>query len=193
MTYDLDNLTSLLLQFDALKIIIRRTYISGGERVENSAEHSWHLALACWAFAEYSDTDFDVERLIKLALVHDLGEIDAGDTFLYGKDRDSAHIAERQCVERLAMHTGNPITDMVEIWDEQELGKTKEARLVKVVDRLLPFLHNMNSDGQAWKDHGVRLSQVQDVHRFIKDYDSEVYSWFCEKLDYAKDQGWVEE
>jgi len=191
MTQPLDNFADFLLQFDGLKSINRRTYINGGERVENSAEHSWHLALACWAFAEYLDTDFNVERLIKLALVHDLGEIDAGDTFLYGKERESAHIAEKKCVERLASHVGNPLPDMVGIWEEQELGETKEARLVKVVDRLLPFLHNITSQGQAWKDQGVSLSQVQKVHSFIEEYDPEIYTWFLEKLDHASEHGWV--
>lgn len=80
---DLDQLSAFLLQFDALKSVNRRTYINGGERVENSAEHSWHLAIACWAFADLLQDEFDLLKLIKLALVHDLGEIDAGDTFLY--------------------------------------------------------------------------------------------------------------
>lgn len=85
-------ISDFMLQLDVLKSVNRRTYINGGERVEKSAEHSWHLAMACWAFAEPLEDDYDVPKLIKLSLLHDLGEIGAGDTFLYSKNRDNAHI-----------------------------------------------------------------------------------------------------
>lgn len=87
MPHQLDHVSTFLLELDKLKSVNRRTFINGGERVENSAEHSWHLAIACWAFAELLKEDFDLLKLIQLALVHDLGEIDAGDTFLYGSAR----------------------------------------------------------------------------------------------------------
>ena len=139
MPHRLDNVSGFLLELDKLKSVNRRTYINGGERVENSAEHSWHLAMACWTFAELLQGDFDLLKLIQLALVHDLGEIDAGDTFLYGSARVDAHIEERVCVKRLASYPGNTISNFVDIWEEQEAGKSKEAKLLKVIDRLLPF------------------------------------------------------
>ncbi len=95
LTDRISAISDFMLQLDALKSVNRRTYINGGERVENSAEHSWHLAMACWAFAELLQDDYDVPKLIKLALLHDLGEIGAGDTFLYSNSRDGAHVAER--------------------------------------------------------------------------------------------------
>lgn len=116
MPHQLDNVSGFLLELDKLKSVNRRTYINGGERVENSAEHSWHLAIACWTFAELLQGDFDLLKLIQLALVHDLGEIDAGDTFLYGTSRGDAHIEERVCVKRLASYPGNTISNLVEIW-----------------------------------------------------------------------------
>jgi len=84
---DIGAITDYFLELDALKLINRRTYIDGGLRVENSAEHSWHLAMACWSIARSFEIDVSEEKLLKLALVHDLGEIDAGNTFLYSKDR----------------------------------------------------------------------------------------------------------
>ncbi|MDX1635469.1 MAG: HD domain-containing protein [Marinobacter sp.] len=192
MTERLDRIAEFLLQLDALKSVDRRTYINGGERLENSAEHSWHLAMACWAFAEQSQEDFDLSKLLRLALLHDLGEIGAGDTFLYSDQRSDAHLEERRYIGELASHPGNPIGDLPELWDEQEAGESREARLLKVIDRLLPFLHNLASQGRAWKDHGIRKSQVLRMHGFIEQENPEVYRWLRSKVDYAVAQGWLE-
>ncbi len=191
MTDRVSNILDFLLRFDSLKSVNRRTYINGGERVENSAEHSWHLAMACWAFAEMLQDNFDVPKLIKLALLHDLGEIGTGDTFLYSNERSSAHIEERKCIEELASHPGNSIGDIVELWEEQEAGESKEARLLKIIDRLLPFLHNITSDGRAWRENKIHKSQVMKMHSFISDENSEIYEWFVSKVDYAVEQGWL--
>ena len=191
MTDRISAMSDFMLQLDALKSVNRRTYINGGERVENSAEHSWHLAMACWAFAELLQDDFDVAKLIKLALVHDLGEIGAGDTFLYSSDRDKAHVKERESVKQIASHPGNPIGDIVELWEEQESGESKEAKLLKVIDRLLPFLHNITSEGRAWQDNGINKSQVLKMHQFIEVESPEIFGWFIAKLEYAVEQGWL--
>lgn len=192
MSERVSNISEFLLHLDALKSVNRRTYINGGERVENSAEHSWHLAIACWAFAELLQEDYDVYKLIKLALLHDLGEIEAGDTFLYSSNRDNAHIEERKGVEKLASHPGNPINDMVELWEEQETGQSKEAKLLKVIDRLLPFLHNISSEGRAWLDNGIHRDQVLKMHQFIETESPEIYGWFINKVNHAVEQGWLD-
>ena len=191
MSERISKISQFLLQLDGLKSVNRRTYINGGERVENSAEHSWHLAMACWAFAELLEEHYDVPKLIKLALIHDLGEIDAGDTFLYSDNRNNAHIEERRCVKRIASHPGNSIEGMVELWDEQELGASKEARLLKVIDRLLPFLHNIASEGRAWQDNDIHKNQVLKMHQFVENENAEIYAWFISELEYAVDQGWL--
>src|SRR5690606_1988134 len=106
--------------------------------------------------------------LLKLALVHDLGEIDAGDTFLYAPARADAGKNERTCVRRLQQHSGNGIADLAEIWEEQETGGSPETKLVKVVDRLLPFLLNISSNGRSWQENEVKKSQVLHAHAFIQ-------------------------
>ena len=191
MSNRISKISGFLLGLDALKSVNRRTYINGGERVENSAEHSWHLAIACWTFAELLEDNYDVEKLLKLALVHDLGEIEAGDTFLYSSERSTAHIEERKGIEKMASHPGNSIEDFVAIWDEQEAGDSKEARLLKVIDRLLPFLHNISSDGRAWRDHGIHKHQVLEMHGFIEAENPEIYEWLIDKIEYAVEQGWL--
>lgn len=191
MNQRISYISDFLLQLDGLKSVNRRTYINNGERLENSAEHSWHLAMACWAFAELLDEDYDKEKLLKLALIHDLGEMEAGDTFLYSKDRNTAHIEERKSVEKLASHPGNPIDDMVELWEEQETGDSKETRLLKVIDRLLPFLHNLSSEGRAWQDNNIHKDRVLKMHSFIENGNPEIYAWFIENVEIAVEKGWL--
>ena len=191
MTDRITDTSNFLLELDALKLVNRRTYINGGKRVENSAEHSWHLAMACWNFAELLEEEYDVPKLIKLALVHDLGEMEAGDTFLYSDKRNTAHIEERKGIEKLASHPGNAIGDMLELWDEQETGDSKETKLLKVIDRLLPFLHNLTSNGQAWQDNNIHKNQVLKMHQFIENENPEIYDWFIKKLEFCVEQGWL--
>ncbi len=192
MSDRISAISDFILQLDALKSVNRRTYINGGERVENSAEHSWQLAMACWAFAELLQEDYDTPKLIKLALLHDLGEIGAGDTFLYSENRGNAHIKERESVAQIASHPGNPIQNVMELWEEQESGESKESRLLKVIDRLLPFLHNISSEGRAWRENNIHKNQILKMHQFIAHENPEIYDWFIKKLDLAVEQGWLD-
>jgi putative hydrolase of HD superfamily len=193
LSVDLVPITNFLLELDALKLTNRKTYVYGGDRVENSAEHSWQLAMACWSISKSFDLGLSEERLIKLALVHDLGEIDAGDTFLYAKERSQAEYAERLCVNRLAGHPGNSIGDLTELWEEQEVGDSKEAKLLKAVDRLLPFLHNIASDGRTWREMNIKRSQVENAHAFIADDFPAIHHWIESNIDLAVGEGWLED
>lgn len=189
----IDRITDYLFALDSLKGVNRKTYVNNASRVENSAEHSWHLAMACWVFAELLPESYDLERLFKLALIHDLGEIDAGDTFLYAPARNDAAEKERKGVERLANHAGNSVQELLHLWDEQELGTSKEAKLMKVLDRLLPFLCNIKTQGKAWAENGVVRSQVAAAHAFIEHENPEVHAWIVQQLDTAVDEGWLAE
>ena len=187
----IDDVTHFLLELDALKRINRRSYVTETTRLENSAEHSWHLAMACWSIAESFELDVNYEKLLKLALIHDLGEIDAGDTFLFADTRNDAHIEERAGIARLQAERGNGITNLNEIWEEQETGSSKETELLKVVDRLLPFLLNLNTEGKTWVDGGVTRSQVAGALAFIKDIFPTIHDWQTQKIEYATQKGWL--
>lgn len=189
---DINTICDYLRELDKLKLVNRRSYVAGGVRLENSAEHSWHLAMACWSIARSFNIAMDEGKLLKLALVHDLGEIDAGDTFLYAAERADANKAERACVTRLQSHAGNGIGDLLEYWEEQETGSSVETKLVKVVDRLLPFLLNASSEGRAWKENHVKKSQVLRAHAFIATEFPDIYEWVAQKVEYAVAQGWLE-
>ena len=188
---DIDHVTHFLLELDALKRVNRRSYVTGTTRLENSAEHSWHLAMACWSIAELFELDVNHEKLINMTLLHDLGEIDAGDTFLFADARNDAHIEERACIARLQAERGNGITNLTEIWEEQETGSSKETQLLRVVDRLLPFLLNLNSNGKTWIDANVTRSQVTAALAFIKDSFPPIHDWLSKNIDYATQQGWL--
>lgn len=197
---DMEDITHFLLELDALKHVNRRNYITHHVdtdadadelRVENSAEHSWHLAMACWSIAEAFELDVNHEKLLKMALAHDLGEIDAGDTFLYADTRQDAHIKERDGIARLQSERGNGIADLSKIWEEQETGNSAETQLLKVVDRLLPFLLNIQTRGKTWRALGIRRSQVAAAHAFIKDSFPTIHQWMSAQLDYATEQGWL--
>ena len=189
-------LIDYLLALDALKSVNRRNYTTQlsehtPRRLENSAEHSWHLAMACWSVAQHFKLDVNHEKLLKLALVHDLGEIEAGDTFLYADKRSQAHVDERIGVEKLAAMIGNPVPELLTLWDEQETGHSAESKLLKVVDRLLPFMLNMVTDGGAWTDHQVKRSQVEAAQAFISEDFPEIHDWITEQIAIAVQQGWL--
>ena len=188
---DIDDVTHFLLELDALKRVNRRSYVTGTTRLENSAEHSWHLAMACWSIAELFELDVSHEKLLKMALIHDLGEIDAGDTFLYADSRGDAHVDERAGITRLQSERGNGIADLSDVWEEQETGHSKETQLLRVVDRLLPFLLNLNTNGKTWIDANVTRSQVAGAHGFIKDSFPSIHEWLTKQIDYATKQGWL--
>lgn len=188
---DIDDVTHFLLELDALKRVNRRSYVTHTTRYENSAEHSWHLAMACWSIAEQFELDVNHEKLLKLALVHDLGEIDAGDTFLFASSRSEAHIEEREGIARLQAERGNGIAKLSAIWEAQETGNSKETQLLKVVDRLLPFLLNLNTEGKTWVDAKVTRSQVAGALAFIKDSFPPIHDWLSKNIDYATQQGWL--
>ena len=188
---DMTDITGFLLELDALKRVNRRSYVPQTTRLENSAEHSWHLAMACWSIAELFELEVNHEKLLKLALVHDLGEVDAGDTFLYDSSRSEAHIEEREGIVRLQAHRGNGIDNLLEVWDEQETGSSPETQLLKAIDRLLPFLLNLNAEGKTWSEHGVKRSQVAAMHAFIADSFPVIHDWIEVQLDYATEQGWL--
>ncbi|WP_286738830.1 HD domain-containing protein [Psychrobacter sp. UBA3068] len=187
----IDDVTHFLLELDALKRINRRSYVTQTTRHENSAEHSWHLAMACWSITELFELDVNHESVLKMALVHDLGEIDAGDTFLYANTRRDAHVEERAGIARLQRERGNGIRDLSEVWEAQETGRSKEAQLLRVVDRLLPFLLNLNTNGKTWIELGVTRTQVAGAHAFIKDSFPAIHDWLSKNIEYATRQGWL--
>jgi putative hydrolase of HD superfamily len=151
-----------LLEADRLKEVLRQTPIASGARRENSAEHSWHLALMACVLAGHAAQPADPGRVLRMLLVHDLVEIDAGDTFAYDEAGNTTKQArEEQAADRLfGMLPPGQAVEFRALWDEFEDGATAESRLANALDRLQPLLLNARSGGGAWRRHGIHRDQV---------------------------------
>jgi putative hydrolase of HD superfamily len=152
-----------LLEIDKLKQIFRQTYLTDESRKENDAEHSWHLAIAAVLLYEYADEPKpDLLRVIKMVLIHDLVEIDAGDTYAYDAvaAMDQAE-RERRAADRLfGMLPADQEREFRQLWEEMDARQTPEARFAAALDRLQPFVWNHYTHGRAWREHGVTSDQV---------------------------------
>ena len=154
---------NFLLEIDKLKTIVRQTYLTDTSRRENSAEHSWHIALAAMVFGEYArDRDIDITRVIQMLLVHDLIEIDAGDTYCYDEDaKRSKEHREQIAAERIfGLLPEDQADKFRQLWNEFEAFTTPESRFANALDRYQPFLHNYFTDGKSWQENSIQRDQV---------------------------------
>jgi len=152
-----------LLEIDQLKHTFRKTILLDRSRHENSVEHSWHIALAAMIFSEYADAKgVDINQVIRMLLLHDLVEIDAGDTYCYD-EQAGADQSEREhrAAERIfGLLPADQVHSFRKLWDEFEEAETPEARYAHAMDRFQAFLHNYFTKGQIWRQHGIRRHQV---------------------------------
>jgi putative hydrolase of HD superfamily len=190
---DIASTVSLLMELDKLKSVYRRAYVTKEDRHENSAEHSWHLAIACWVLTRQLEIEIDVEHMLKMAIVHDIGEIDPGDISIFSKDRAAKSSEEAACIERIAAISPIIQSDLKELWQEYEDNKSVESRWVKVADRLLPFLMNISTEGKTWREQGISRHQVLEINQVMSELHPELYKWLCLRIDDAVTQGWLEE
>jgi len=154
-----------MLEIDKLKHILRRTILTNRSREENSAEHSWHIAIAVFLFSEYAqDQNIDWYRVIKILLVHDLVEIDAGDTYCYDhQSRKDQAQREQKAAERIfKILPLDQSRSFRELWDEFENRKTPESKYANALDRFQPFLQNYATKGQIWRKNNITRRQVKD-------------------------------
>ncbi len=151
-----------LVEIDRLKHVLRRAYLPGTDRNENTAEHSWHLAVAVLVLAEYAAEPVDLARVVRMALIHDIVEIDAGDTFFFDAAGalDKAEREQRAAERLFGLLPPDQATDFRAAWDEFEARQSAEARFASALDRFMPLIHNYLTAGRAWRQHGVRPEQV---------------------------------
>ena len=154
---------AFILEVDKLKEIFRQTACTQSRRPENDAEHSWHLCLATIVLAEHANVpSMDILRVLKMLIIHDLVEIDAGDTFAYDTARMAGqHEREALAADRIfGMLPGDQAAEFRALWDEFEERRTPESRFAAAVDRFQPVLLNCSTEGAAWKRHGVTEDRV---------------------------------
>ena len=153
---------AFIVEIDRLKGVLRQTVLVDGSRRENSAEHSWHLAVMAMILGEHAPTAVDAVHVLRMLLVHDLVEIDAGDTFAYDAQANVGRAdRERQAADRLfGLLELHQRAELTELWVEFESQTTAEARVAAALDRLQPLLNNHHSNGGSWRQHGITRDQV---------------------------------
>ncbi|WP_264534613.1 HD domain-containing protein [Flavobacterium sp. N1736] len=178
-TEDLLHQIAFIKEIDKVKYIQRKTKLFNSDRNENDAEHSWHLALMAIVLAEHSNEPIDVLKVVKMVLIHDIVEIDAGDTFIYDTQKSHDNTDE----ERLAANRifgllpKNQANELIVIWEEFEAGETNEAKFAKSMDRLEPLLQNTSNDGGTWKEFGVNYNKVHEKKSVIKEGSKTIWNY----------------
>jgi putative hydrolase of HD superfamily len=174
----IDKQIDFLLEIDRLKSVYRRNYISDGTKRENDAEHSWYFAMAALLLSEYSNLKIDVNKVIRMALIHDIVEIDAGDTFIYdeiAKKRQKER--EAKAAERIFSILPDDQKDYYSaLWSEFEDNMTEESRFARAIDRVVAILLNYKSDGKAWKENKIAYSQVYEINKRIAEGSVKIWS-----------------
>jgi len=192
----LEQQLGFILETDQLKSVVRQTLLPGARRQENSAEHSWHLALMAILLAEHArDAGVDLLRVVKMALVHDLVEIDAGDTYIYDEagQRDRA-ARETAAADRLfALLPSDQGAAFRALWEEYEAGETPEARFVEALDRLQPLLLNFHTQGAQWHTHGVTVGQVIARNRVMGEGAPALWAYAERLIHEAVESGYLRE
>ncbi|MCG9599145.1 HD domain-containing protein [Vibrio sp. Isolate25] len=190
----LEQQLALLMELDQLKSVLRRTRVKSAEgRLENSAEHSWHVALMAILMEEHANEPVNIARVVKMLLLHDIVEIDAGDTFVY--DVAASQVQQEKelaAAKRLfAMLPKEQGQELLDLWLEFERAESADAKFGKALDRLIPMLLNYHNNGQSWLEHGVTREQALTVNRKIE-YGSEALWDKAQKIiEEATQKGWL--
>jgi len=182
---------AFLLEMDKLKSVLRRTYVLGADRRENSAEHSWHLAVMALLLAEHADAPVDLLRALKMLLVHDVVEIDAGDTYVYDVQTDKAAKEAAAASRIFGLLPADQRDGMRGLWEEFEARETSEARFAAALDRLMPMLHNYHAEGRSWREHGITADQVLERNKHIADGSADLWEYAAVMIRDAVAQGYL--
>ena len=159
----IDKQVAFLTEVDRLKSIERATTLGDGTRFENSAEHSWHVALYALILAEQARPDVEISRVIKMLLIHDLVEIHAGDAPIFGQyDAEKLADEEAKAARRIfGLLPADQASELLDLWNEFEAAATPDAQFAKSMDRFQPPNQNLASGGGSWKDYGVDLNRIE--------------------------------
>ena len=184
---ELESCFEFILELEKLKAVQRKTKPLGLDRYENSAEHSWQVSLLALVLAKFANETVDVERVMKMLLLHDIGEIDADDAFFFddakrleAKDKEAAGV--RRLLEILPTEKAN---EFLELWNEFENGDTPEARYARSIDRVMPMLQNLSNNKQSWVENGIMKEQILSKTAYIADGSEIVWESIAEKVRQA--------
>ncbi len=186
---------SFIRELDRLKGVQRQALIKcDNNRQENSAEHSWHIALTAVTLQEYAEADIDISRVIQMLLIHDIVEIDAGDTFAFADSEDLHAQAEKElnAAHRIFGLLPKPQSQyMLNLWLEFERAETADGRFAKAIDRVLPLIQNVQNEGGSWARHKVKQSQVLARNQYLDGLAPKLWSYVKTQIERAVEKGWL--
>ena len=177
------NQINFIKEIDKLKYIQRKTKLFNSDRPENDAEHSWHLAMMTIVLAEHADAPVDVLKVLKMVLIHDVVEIDAGDTFIYDTTKNHTNTDEELLAAKriFGLLPAEQAEEFIAVWEEFEEGVTNEAKFARAMDRLEPLLQNTSNNGGTWREFDVDYQKVYDKKKAIKNGSASLWN-FAENL-----------
>ncbi|WP_394841186.1 HD domain-containing protein [Pendulispora brunnea] len=186
------SIVDFILELDKLKAVTRKTRPLGLDRYENSAEHSWQIAMLAASLAPYAQTPLNIDRVIRMLLVHDIGEIDTGDTLVYAEggweERKAAELAAAKRI--FGLLPGPSGEAFLELWQEFERGETPEARFAHAADRAMPVLLNLANQGQSWRENGISHARVVGrIAAPIREGCPALWEFLEIRLEEARQQG----
>ncbi|NDJ56467.1 HD domain-containing protein [Enterobacteriaceae bacterium 4M9] len=189
----LHAIVAFLMELDKLKRVERRTRLIGNGRHENSAEHSWHFAMAAMSLQPFAPSDVDITRVIQMALLHDIVEIDVGDVLVYDlAAREAVALKETQAAHRLFNMLPAPQAEsFLQLWLEYEAATTADARFAGAIDRILPVLQNLHNEGQSWRENGISLEQVLARNAHVGETLPALWQHVESELHLAQQKGWL--
>jgi putative hydrolase of HD superfamily len=183
---EIERIFDFIVEIEKLKDVHRKTKPVGLERYENSAEHSWHVCLCALMLKNYANENIDINRVIKMLLIHDLGEIDAGDTIVYKSETPEVKEAEARGIDRILGFLPKEVhSEYLALWYEFEDGKTHDSKYARAIDRIPPLLHNIYGNGHSWKTHNISKEKVFSVNIGIQEGAKSVWQSIETKLNEA--------
>lgn len=192
-TNKLEKQIAFIKEIDKVKYILRQSTLFNSDRRENDAEHSWHLAVMAIVLAEYSDKPIDLLKVLKMVLIHDIVEIDAGDTFIYSTTKDHDNTEEELAAAKriFGILPAKQAEELIEIWKEFEAAETDEAKFAKSLDRFEPLLQSATNNGGTWVEHDVPYHKVYDVNKAIKNGSTTLWNYAENLLNESVEKGFL--
>ena len=182
---------AFIKEIDKLKLIQRKTKLFNSDRHENDAEHSWHLAMMTIVLAEHSDSPIDVLKVVKMVLIHDIVEIDAGDVFIYDTVKNHTNTEQELIAAKriFGLLPDEQAIEFIALWEEFEEGITNEARFARSMDRFEPLLQNVSNNGGTWKEFDVDYQKVYTKKKIIKNGSAAIWDYAESLINESVEKG----
>ncbi len=179
-------------EIDKVKEIFRHTSLFDGSRRENDAEHSWHLAIMAIVLAEHANEPVDISKVVKMVLIHDIVEIDAGDYIVYTDKKSEKEEKERKAAERIfGILPDEQRKEFFRLWCEFEKRETAEAKFAAALDRIEPLLQNYYNEGDTWIKYDIKFEQIINANKHMEEGSSNLWEFAKDMIEESKDKGYI--